>query len=292
MDTESLSFHCLTSVFQAPVHTRCPNLARKRSHLVTAIVPAKQQRSAFTLVELLVVISIISLLIAILLPSLAKARDQSRTLQCGVNERSLHSVMSTYMFDNKEYTLMASDGGTSGPAEVQSMPAWYNYMKERVGASRDYGVNLPTAAFTCPSSAMGQLVLVGGVFVESANVNLILQHYAVNASKRNSLSLSTYFVRNDPFAGPFISGNFWQGSARDLAKPSKIFMFTEGEKSGWLGSGASFGQGLVFRHTRATGINLAFFDGHVELWNELKARSSGLFGAGGYSNQTPWQDRN
>lgn len=256
-----------------------------------AIAPVKQ-RSAFTLVELLVVISIISLLIAILLPALGKARDQSRTLQCGVNQRSLHSVMSTYMFDNKEYILMASEGGTSGPAAVQSMPAWYTYMRQKTGTERDYGVNLPTEAFTCPSSSREQLVLAGGVFGNSTAANLILQHYAINASKRNSLSLSTYSVRNDPFAGPFISGNFWQGSARDLAKPSKIFMFTEGEKSGWLGSGASFGQGLVFRHTRATGINLAFFDGHVELWNELKARSSGLFGAGGYSNQTPWQDKN
>jgi prepilin-type N-terminal cleavage/methylation domain-containing protein/prepilin-type processing-associated H-X9-DG protein len=255
-----------------------------------AIAPEK--RRGFTLVELLVVISVISLLVAILLPALSKARDQSRTLQCGVNERSLHSVMSTYMFDNKEYTLMASEGGTSGIAAIDSMPAWYTYMKERTASSRDYGVNLPTSAFTCPASAMGQLVLQGGLLVESAQANLILQHYAVNASKRNSLALSTYFVRNDAFAGPFISGNFWQGSGRDLAKPSKIFMFTEGEKSGWLGSGASFGQGLVIRHTRATGINLAFFDGHVELWNELKARSSGLFGAGGYSNQTPWQDKN
>lgn len=255
-----------------------------------AIAPSR--RSAFTMVELLVVMAIIGLLVAILMPALAKARDSSRTLQCSVNERSLHSVMSTYMFDNKEYTLMASEGGTSGITAIDSMPAWYTYMKERVGSSRDYGVNLPTSAFTCPASAMGQLVLVGGVFVESTNANLILQHYAVNASKRNSLTLSTYFVRNDPFAGPFISGNFWQGSARDLAKPSKIFMFSEGEKSGWLGSGSSFGQGLVFRHTRATGINLAFFDGHVELWNELKARSSGLFGSGGYSNQTPWQDKN
>jgi prepilin-type N-terminal cleavage/methylation domain-containing protein len=59
------------------------------------------RRSAFTLVELLVVIAIIALLIAILLPVLSRAKEQSRGVVCQSNQRQLANAFLLFAHDNK-----------------------------------------------------------------------------------------------------------------------------------------------------------------------------------------------
>ncbi len=54
----------------------------------------------FTLIEMLVVVAIIALLIAILLPSLQKARELSRQTACSANIRSIGTTLYIYQGDN------------------------------------------------------------------------------------------------------------------------------------------------------------------------------------------------
>ncbi len=63
------------------------------------IVP-RNRTPAFTLVELLVVISILTLLLAVLLPGLADARQQARRTVCGSNIRQIAGANNQYVFDS------------------------------------------------------------------------------------------------------------------------------------------------------------------------------------------------
>src|SRR5688572_902356 len=66
-------------------------------------VPRRRRRrrqTAFTLVELLVVIGIIALLISILLPTLGRARKAANTVKCAANIRSILQGMTIYASQN------------------------------------------------------------------------------------------------------------------------------------------------------------------------------------------------
>ena len=67
-------------------------------------------RSAFTLIEMLVVISIIALLMLVLLPALAESRAQARSVVCKSNLRQLLIAGIGYAIENNDfYVAAASD---------------------------------------------------------------------------------------------------------------------------------------------------------------------------------------
>ena len=63
-------------------------------------------KSGFTLIELLVVIAIIALLLAIMMPSLGKARELGKRIQCGVNQKNLTLAMHMYADTYNDYFMV------------------------------------------------------------------------------------------------------------------------------------------------------------------------------------------
>jgi prepilin-type N-terminal cleavage/methylation domain-containing protein len=68
----------------------------------SAVVAAGRRKSAFTLIELLLVVAIIALLISILLPALASARNTARVAVCSSNMRQQGIASSTYAAESKD----------------------------------------------------------------------------------------------------------------------------------------------------------------------------------------------
>jgi len=68
----------------------------------------RKEKPGFTLVELLVVISIIALLLSILMPALNVAREKGRTIVCGSNSRSLGLILDMWILEHRGYTVSST----------------------------------------------------------------------------------------------------------------------------------------------------------------------------------------
>ncbi|NNM86830.1 MAG: DUF1559 domain-containing protein [Phycisphaerales bacterium] len=99
---------------------------------------------AFTLVELLVVISIIAILIALLLPALAAARELAKRTVCASNLREFGQTLFEYCSEYATYPAQRSSNGAEITAE--------NYMQGGYGPQEN---SLPGAEFNAMLDLMG-----------------------------------------------------------------------------------------------------------------------------------------
>jgi prepilin-type processing-associated H-X9-DG protein/prepilin-type N-terminal cleavage/methylation domain-containing protein len=121
---------------------------------------SRRKTTGFTLVELLVVIGIIALLMGMLLPALAKAREQARIVKCASNLRNVGAGIMIYVAENKgsypaAYTYVGAsivNGMQTPSAAVQGYVHWSSFIYGGHG-----NANIAQESFWCPSIDKGGL---------------------------------------------------------------------------------------------------------------------------------------
>jgi prepilin-type N-terminal cleavage/methylation domain-containing protein len=117
----------------------------------------RDQSAGFTLIELLVVVAIISLLMAVLLPSLSQAREQARLVACAAQQRQIGAAL--HIYANEHAGALPRGPAARHPLDFASGAIATNQIWD--GTSRAPGVEIglgalvrgriaPAEAFYCP----------------------------------------------------------------------------------------------------------------------------------------------
>ena len=228
----------------------------------------------FTLVELLVVISIIALLIGILLPALSAARESARVVSCLSNHRQMMIGAMSYQTDNDDTFAYQDAKGVFVPNAVENptRESWFQALYNHVD------VPTPETLFQCPTVASDVDVTRPEIFV-NYSANGMLTHFGgreipdpstvASFTDTGTMSKGSVVRPFMPFTGP-----------RD---PN--LEIEDSEWSGWMrfGSGVQYTDG-----PHPDGTNVSFYDGHAAAYraDDLTSRQYGLL-IGGEDAQEP-----
>ncbi|HBG26543.1 MAG: hypothetical protein A2Y10_01100 [Planctomycetes bacterium GWF2_41_51] len=108
----------------------------------------KRSYNGFTLVELLVVISIIALLLAILMPSLSKAKKLATDVTCRSNLKGIDLLYGVYLQQNNDRypTSYRFTTGIGMPENSPMLDCWYSAIWKNSGKNND------AKFFLCPAA--------------------------------------------------------------------------------------------------------------------------------------------
>ena len=238
----------------------------------TQLRPRTQTRSGFTLPELLVVMGIIILLLAVLLPTLIRAREMSCRAVCLSNIRQLTAAWMMYANDNKGW-LCNSTGNPEwllydpkGPTDMMTTPA-ANDPLPLIPKGQLWPYLKSRTAYVCPSdpqSLRNTASYPPPVYVPGGTGT----SYTLNVLLGATTTASNFEAATGP--GAFVSPAKTLGQIRSSASR---MVFFEGN-DGWVGYGDRtffiwYTEINSFHASTAGSIGgntVSFADGHAIFW--------------------------
>ncbi len=227
-------------------------------------------KSAFTLIELLVVIAIIALLLAVLLPALAKVKKLGRRVVCGGNLRQIALAWHTYIndHDGKFYQDINANviyGGWEGIVFLNTPRPLNPYLGlPEIPESED-----EAKVFKCPADK-GGLMGTNLPLFSYMGTSYQTNHYLIGPDKIGTLPTLGVALRNR------INARLKNLNINRVDGHSRLVLIGD---YGWLNQSRPVVPRIGDWHGRDYYHNMAFMDSHVDF---LRIRK-GLFVAPEYT---------
>ncbi len=235
----------------------------------------KQAQTAFTLIELLVVIAIISLLVSILLPSLQRAQELTRTVVCRTSQKQIGLAFAMYVDDWDGFTPPMRYKKPDGSWRPNT--TWDQQLTPYVGLG-EHGVTATrfkeATVFVCPSDPQGPSIEIYpdiylGTRSYTYNYHMPLRKVdeigalaaaaevivATTAGVRASFDVNHCLGR--PYSGIYVNG-YWHDVIFDWNNYDRVIDPIE-----------------TLRHNNGDGLNVLYLDSHTEYRNDQHIKTHG-----------------